>query len=149
MTIYSIESVMLGGFLMRIESIINNQPIPLNANQYQQTTLGESKAAEVIKTQSTTIRNQEKNNNEAELAADVRAQENEHEVIRAINKANKHIKTFDRRLEFSVHELTKQIMVKVINTEDNSVIREIPSEKVLDMVAHMWEVAGLLVDEKR
>lgn len=73
----------------------------------------------------------------------------DHEVIQAIEKANKHIKSYDRRLEFSIHEITKQIMVKVINTEDDTVIREIPSEKILDMVAHLWEVAGILVDEKR
>lgn len=79
----------------------------------------------------------------------IQKQIDEHEVIQAIEKANKHIKTFDRKLEFSIHESTKQIMVKVINTDDNTVIREIPSEKILDMVAHMWEVAGILVDEKR
>lgn len=73
----------------------------------------------------------------------------EKDVIEAINKANKHIQSYNRRLEFRVHEGTKQIMVKVINTEDDSVIREIPSEKVLDMVAHMWEMAGILVDEHR
>lgn len=87
--------------------------------------------------------------------SDTRAQtseqkkENEHEVIQAIEKANKHIKTYDRKLEFSIHDSTKQIMVKVINTDTDQVIREIPSEKILDMVAHMWEVAGILVDEKR
>lgn len=76
-------------------------------------------------------------------------QSKEHEVIEAIEKANKHFKTFDRRLKFSIHEQTKQIMVKVINTEDNSIVREIPSEKILDMVAKLWEMAGIFVDEKR
>ncbi|PKM52709.1 MAG: flagellar biosynthesis protein FlaG [Firmicutes bacterium HGW-Firmicutes-7] len=75
--------------------------------------------------------------------------ENEHQVIKAIERANKHIRSFDRKLEFSIHDLTKQIMVKVIDTENDTVIREIPSEKILDMVAHLWEVAGILVDEKR
>lgn len=75
--------------------------------------------------------------------------ENEHEVIKAIERANKHIRSYDRKLEFSIHDLTKQIMVKVIDTENDTVIREIPSEKILDMVAHLWEVAGILVDEKR
>lgn len=74
---------------------------------------------------------------------------NEHEVIQAIERANKHIRSYDRRLEFSIHDQTKQIMVKVINTENDTVIREIPSEKILDMVAHLWEVAGILIDEKR
>lgn len=73
----------------------------------------------------------------------------EHDVIEAIEKANKHFKSFDRRLEFTIHDKTKQIMVKVIDTEDDSVIREIPSEKILDMVAKLWEMSGLFVDEKR
>lgn len=82
-------------------------------------------------------------------ATDLKEAEHEHEVIKAIERANKHIRTYDRRLEFSIHDITKQIMVKVIDTENDAVIREIPSEKILDMVAHLWEVAGILVDEKR
>lgn len=77
------------------------------------------------------------------------SEKNEQEVISAIEKANKHIRMYDRRLEFSIHDTTKQIMVKVIDTESDQVIREIPSEKILDMVAHLWQVAGILVDEKR
>lgn len=73
----------------------------------------------------------------------------EEEVIEAIEKANKQFKTFDRRLEFSIHEKTKQIIVKVIDTDDDTVLREIPSEKILDMVAKMWELSGIFVDEKR
>lgn len=73
----------------------------------------------------------------------------EHEVIKAIEKANKHIRSFDRRLEFSIHDSTKQIMVKVIDTDSGDVIREIPSEKILDMVAHLWQISGILIDEKR
>jgi flagellar protein FlaG len=89
----------------------------------------------------------EKINNEIEIVSDRAIQE--HDVISAIEKANKHIRAYDRRLEFSIHKETNQIMVKVINTENDSIVREIPSEKVLDMVAHMWEVAGILIDEKR
>ncbi len=87
--------------------------------------------------------------NEAKKVSEENQEDEEQRVIRAIEKANKHIKTYDRRLEFSIHDTTKQIMVKVINTEDDSTIREIPSEKILDMVAHLWEMAGILVDEKR
>lgn len=76
-------------------------------------------------------------------------EKNERKVIEAIEKANKHFKVYDRKLEFSIHEKTKQIVVKVINTEDDSVVREIPSEKILDMVAKLCELAGIFVDEKR
>ncbi|MEW9669515.1 flagellar protein FlaG [Ammoniphilus sp. 3BR4] len=73
----------------------------------------------------------------------------EKSVIEAIEKANKALKGMQTNLQFSIHEKTKQIMVKVMNSETNEVIRELPPEKVLDMVAKMWEIAGLFVDEKR
>lgn len=71
------------------------------------------------------------------------------DLVDAIEKTNRKIKYYDKKLEISIHEETKHIMVKVIDTEDNSVIREIPSEKILDMAAKMWELAGIIVDEKR
>lgn len=71
------------------------------------------------------------------------------ELIDAIEKANKAIVGVRTQLEFSIHEGTKEIMVKVINTETKEVVREIPSEKILDMVAKMWELAGIMVDERR
>ncbi|PKM55943.1 MAG: flagellar biosynthesis protein FlaG [Firmicutes bacterium HGW-Firmicutes-3] len=95
------------------------------------------------------VKQQERIHIDAEVAAVENTLQQEQQVIKAIEKANKHIRTYDRRLEFSIHDTTKQIMVKVINTENDSVIREIPSEKVLDMVAHLWEISGILVDEHR
>lgn len=85
-----------------------------------------------------------------EVVANEKKAVDETEVIKAIEAANKSVKVYDRRLEYSIHEGTHQIMIKVIDTsgDDEVVIREIPSEKILDMVAKMWEVAGLLVDEK-
>jgi len=74
---------------------------------------------------------------------------NDSTVIDAIEKANKAIVISGRQLEFSIHEKTKEIMVKVIDTETKEVIREIPPEKILDMVACILEMAGILVDERR
>ncbi len=72
----------------------------------------------------------------------------EQQLIEAIENANKAIRGADKRFEFSIHEGTKEIMVKVINEETGEIIREIPPEKILDMVAKMWELAGILVDRK-
>jgi flagellar protein FlaG len=36
-----------------------------------------------------------------------------------------------------------------VDSNTKEVIREIPSEKILDMFASMLELAGLLVDERR
>ena len=73
----------------------------------------------------------------------------ENVVIEAIEKANRAISGANRKFEFSIHEKTKEIMIKVIDSDTNEVVREIPPEKILDMVAKMWEMAGIIVDERR
>ena len=52
-------------------------------------------------------------------------------------------------LEFSIHEQTKLISVRVKDSQTGEVIREVPPEKTLDFVAKLWEMAGLFIDEKR
>ncbi|MBF8982958.1 flagellar protein FlaG [Lutibacter sp. B2] len=72
----------------------------------------------------------------------------EKQLIKSIEKENKDLKITNIDLKFSIHEKTKQIMVKVIDDTTKEVIREIPSKKILDMVADMMEKAGLFVDKK-
>lgn len=73
----------------------------------------------------------------------------EEAILKAIKDANKKIQSTGNEFEFSIHEKTKQIIVKVVNATTKEVVREFPSEKILDMVASMCETAGLFVDEKR
>lgn len=70
------------------------------------------------------------------------------QVKAAIAQINKTLALHNTRLEFSIHNRTKGIMVKVINETTGELIREVPPERVLDMVAMTWEELGLLVDEK-
>lgn len=53
------------------------------------------------------------------------------------------------RCEFSYHEETKRVSIKVIDRDTDEVIREIPPEETLDMLSKMWEISGILVDEQR
>lgn len=69
-------------------------------------------------------------------------------VMNAIEKANKKLEGADKEFEFAIHEKTKQIMIKVLDVNTKEVIKELPPEKILDMVAAMCENAGLFVDEK-
>ncbi|MHB1392790.1 MAG: flagellar protein FlaG [Clostridia bacterium] len=69
--------------------------------------------------------------------------------IRLMERANKAIVGANKTFEYSIHEQTKEIMIKVKDRDTNEVLVEIPSEKILNMVAKMWEMAGLLVDERR
>lgn len=65
----------------------------------------------------------------------------------AVKSANR--KMEHTRCEYSYHKETNRVSIKVINDDTDEVIREIPPEKSLDMLQKMWEMAGILVDEKR
>ncbi len=50
---------------------------------------------------------------------------------------------------FGVHEDTNRVTIKIVDKNTKEVIKEFPPEKTLDMIAKVWEMAGLMVDEKR
>ncbi|MCD6362793.1 MAG: flagellar protein FlaG [Synergistetes bacterium] len=84
-----------------------------------------------------------------------RIQEEQKKIVRgeqnineAVEKLNKTLDLFDIQVRFKIHKETKDIMIKVVDMKNNKVIREIPPEKILDMVAKMMEFLGLLFDEK-
>lgn len=51
--------------------------------------------------------------------------------------------------EFGYNEPTNRITIKIKDKDTDEVIKEIPSEKALEMIAKAWELAGIMVDEKR
>lgn len=65
----------------------------------------------------------------------------------AVKSANR--KMMHTRCEYSYHKKTNRVSIKVLDADTQEVIREIPPEKSLDMLQKMWELAGILVDEKR
>ena len=70
-------------------------------------------------------------------------------VENAIRDINAKIRPTHTECQFSYHEATKRISIKVLDQASGEVIREIPPEKTLDMIAKTLELAGILVDEKR
>ncbi len=69
-------------------------------------------------------------------------------VRMAVDKANRQMANREVSLQFEAHDVMNEMIVRIIDTNTKEVIREIPSKKILDMVANMLEMAGLLVDEK-
>lgn len=72
----------------------------------------------------------------------------EQQLEDAVKALNETMAIFDRKLQFEIHEETHRIMVRVIDSQSGEVIREIPPQKILDMVGEMWKMIGLLIDEK-
>ncbi|MCF6097350.1 flagellar protein FlaG [Thermovorax subterraneus] len=52
------------------------------------------------------------------------------------------------RFEFSIHEETKRVIVRIYDKESNELISEIPPEKFLDLIANIWKQVGLIIDKK-
>jgi flagellar protein FlaG len=67
----------------------------------------------------------------------------------ALSEINKKIAPTQTECSFKYHEKTHRISITVKDKETDKVIREIPPEKTLDMLAKTLELAGILVDEKR
>ena len=79
-------------------------------------------------------------------------QENDKKEIKEINNAIRKLNTFledhKTHAEVSVHNKLNTIMVKIVDDNTKQVIMELPSEKILDMVAKFCEMVGILVDKK-
>ncbi|ETT80094.1 flagellar protein flag protein [Paenibacillus sp. FSL R7-277] len=72
----------------------------------------------------------------------------EEQTVRALERVLKALEGPETTLQVSVHKETKAIMVKVLNKDTGELIREIPPEKTLDIVANMMEIAGIIIDQK-
>ncbi|SHF37492.1 flagellar protein FlaG [Desulforamulus putei] len=89
-------------------------------------------------------------NKDEDVTSGIQAKQQElnpDQVQQAVNKMNKTMETYNTELRFQLHEKSGEYIVKIINTKDHSVIREIPPERVLNMVAYFKEMLGLVVDK--
>jgi flagellar protein FlaG len=71
------------------------------------------------------------------------------QLEREIENLNKFVQTSQTHLKFTLHEVLNEYYVQIVDDQTNEVIREVPSKKILDMVAKFHELIGLLIDEKR
>ena len=69
-------------------------------------------------------------------------------TMKDVSEINKYINR-NTVAEFGYNEPTNRITIKIKDKETDEVIKEIPSEKALEMLAKAWELAGIMVDEKR
>lgn len=69
------------------------------------------------------------------------------QIRKAVDDINK--KMNNSEAIFGIHEATNRVTIKIVDKDTKKVIKEMPPEKTLDMIAKVWELAGLMVDEKR
>lgn len=72
---------------------------------------------------------------------------NAKKIKEAVEEMNK--KMSNSEAQFGIHEATNRVTIKIVDKKTKEIIKELPPEKTLDMIAKVWEMAGILVDEKR
>ena len=74
-------------------------------------------------------------------------QANNEKIRKAVEQLNKNMSHSEA--VFGFQDATNRVTIKIIDKDTKEVIKELPPEKTLDMIAKVWEMAGILVDEKR
>ena len=87
----------------------------------------------------------EKDQEDKELAEEKDAKQGK-QLKKAVNDLNKQMKNSEAI--FGIHDKTNRVTIKIIDKTTKEVIKEYPPEETLDMIAKVWEIAGILVDEK-
>lgn len=108
----------------------------------EKTSVGQ--AVEIKKAEETAGQNQDGSNGEQSK----QQQMDENDIRQKLKDINKKINS-NTVAEFGMHEGTNRITIKLKNKDTDEVIKEFPAEKTLDLIQKAWELAGILVDEKR
>ena len=74
--------------------------------------------------------------------------ENEDKLTEKIAQLNDYSQKINREIQFSVDEGTDRTVVKVIDSETDKVIRQIPSEEVLKIAESLENFSGMLLQEQ-
>lgn len=70
------------------------------------------------------------------------------QIRKTVEELNKKMSVNSEAI-FGIHEETNRLTIKIVDKSTKETIKEFPPEKTLDMIAKVWELAGILVDEKR
>lgn len=68
------------------------------------------------------------------------------QIKKAVDEINK--KAHNSEAVFGIHDATNRVTIKIVDKDTKKVLKEYPPEKTLDMIAKVWEMTGLLVDQK-
>jgi flagellar protein FlaG len=98
----------------------------------------------------------EKSNDSSQTALDKKALQEKakeqrlsnEELAEAVQDIQSRLEVVGTRLGFSIHEETEDIVVEITNRESGELIRQIPSDEVLELRARLDELVGILFDEK-
>jgi len=83
-----------------------------------------------------------------EMQSDNGKNVSEKDVKKAVDKLNKLMEDTPTHLQYEVYGKFKDIIVSIVDTSTNKVVKEIPPKKIVDMVDKLCELAGVFLDKK-
>jgi len=131
---YQVQSTQASNSAQRSAETMEGQTIETAAPKVDDKTLSVAKSQEEAKENFDGNKDQEKDVD----------QELMRKAMQELSKKSQNISA-----EFGIHEKTNRITIKMVDKNTKKVIKELPPEKMLDMMARIWEMSGLIVDEKR
>lgn len=70
------------------------------------------------------------------------------ELAEAVENIQSRLEVVGTRLGFSIHGESEDLVVEITNRESGELIRQIPSDEVLELRARLDELVGILFDKK-
>lgn len=71
----------------------------------------------------------------------------ENTIKQAVSDINKKINP-NTIARYGFHDDTNRVTIKIVDKNSDKVIKEFPAEETLDMIAKVWELAGVFLDER-
>ncbi|PHV12477.1 flagellar protein FlaG [Chitinimonas sp. BJB300] len=76
------------------------------------------------------------------------AEDKQLSVEESVEKLNQTVATFNRSLQFSIDKDTRMNIVRVVDVSSKEVIRQIPSQEVVEIAKAIDKLQGLLLSDK-
>lgn len=144
MTIEPISSIMT---VQAQGSVVPKAQTPAQAEKLEETGVGVQAAQKVDSTTNVVENSREKGQAGSEEQQGKEQQAKNDQIRKAVEQLNKNMGNSEA--VFGIHEDTNRVMIKIVDKTTKEVIKELPPEKTLDMIAKVWDLAGILVDERR
>ncbi len=82
---------------------------------------------------------------ELKTVSNVDSQVEKEELVGAVKKLNEHVAPALQTIEFFLDQESKRMIVKVVDTETQKVLRQIPNEEVVAMSKTLDKLQGLVI----
>lgn len=123
------------------------QPVASERPEVVEASAASQEAAKVDSTIRSIENAQEKGNTGNDKNEGKEQTASQEQLRKAVDEMNKNLANSEAI--FGFHDKTNRVTIKIVDKTTKKVIKELPPEKTLDMIARVWDMAGILVDEKR